>query len=168
MKYIIQTERLNLREFTFDDTAFIIELVNSPGWLKFIGNRNIKTESDARVYLENGPMKSYIENGFGLSMVERKEDGKKIGMCGIIKRDTLENPDIGFAFLPEYSGQGYAFEIADATMNYAKEKLGIEKISAITVAGNERSVKLLEKIGMKFEKVILFGDKSEELLLYNR
>ena len=100
MEAILQTERLLLREFTEDDAAFIVELLNSPGWIQYIGDRNIKTEEQAREYLNNGPLKSYRQNGFGLYMVEKKDDHTPIGMCGIIKRDTLNNPDIGFAFLP--------------------------------------------------------------------
>src|SRR6478736_8102385 len=116
MKYILETERLQLRQFEIDDAEFIVELVNTPGWLKFIGDRNIKTTEDAIRYLQNGPMKSYQENGFGLSLVEEKGNRKSIGMCGILKRDSLENPDIGFALLPEFVGKGYAFEIALATV----------------------------------------------------
>lgn len=104
MTYILETERLILRQFTIHDTKFIIELVNSPGWIENIGDRNIKTEEQARRYLQDGPLRSYEVNGFGLSLVEIKNDGTPIGMCGILKRDNLENPDIGFAFcrhLPE-------------------------------------------------------------------
>jgi RimJ/RimL family protein N-acetyltransferase len=97
-KQILETKRLRLREFTLEDTAFILDLLNSPGWLRYIGDRGVKTEEQAKNYLLNGPIKSYTKNGYGLSMVERKDDNKPIGMCGIIKRDTLENPDIGFAF----------------------------------------------------------------------
>src|SRR5215210_8708442 len=102
MNYILETDRLRLRQFTLQDTSFIIELLNSPGWLKFIGDRNVKSEPQARNYLENGPLKSYQEYGYGLSMVERKTDNQAIGMCGILKRQTLEHPDIGFAFLPRF------------------------------------------------------------------
>src|SRR5215213_5568163 len=130
MDYILETERLSLREFTLVDAKFIVELLNSPGWLQFIGDRYVKTEEKAESYLQNGPIKSYHENGFGLSMVELKENRTAIGMCGIIKRDSLETPDIGFAFLPQYEGKGYAFEIADATLSYAKNNLAIAKISA--------------------------------------
>src|SRR6201986_3267525 len=120
MNYILETERLRVREFTLNDAAFIIELVNSPGWLKYIGDRNIKTDDKAKEYLQNGPLKSYAENGFGLSMVELKSDGTPVGMCGIIKRVALEHADIGFAFLPQYMGKGYAYEIASATLLFAK------------------------------------------------
>ena len=164
--YILETERLRLRQFNFDDTKFIIELLNSPGWIEFIGDRNIKTETQAIEYLRNGPMKSYVQNGFGLSMVETKY-GMPIGMCGIIKRDSLENPDIGFAFLKEFTGKGYAYEIANATLSYAINDLKIPKVSAITVPHNERSIRLLEKIGMKFIKSFV-SEKNEELLLFEK
>ena len=167
MKKILETERLTLREFTTDDTAFIIELVNSPGWLEFIGDRNIKTTEQAIAYLENGPIKSYRDNGYGLSLVETKDNKIPIGMCGIIKRDTLDDPDIGFAFLPEFTGKGYAFEIAAATLAHASQQLKLPVICAITVANNVNSIKLLKKIGLKFSKKINFPPSNEELLLYS-
>ena len=162
---ILETERLRLRKFTLGDTKFIIELLNSPGWIEFIGDRNIKTEKEAIAYLQNGPMKSYVQNGYGLSMVETKE-GIPIGMCGIINRDTLEHPDIGFAFLEEFTGQGYAYEIASATLSYAMNTLNISKIVAITLPRNTRSIKLLEKIGMK--PVTSFLQNDEELILFEK
>jgi RimJ/RimL family protein N-acetyltransferase len=168
MKYILETERLALREFVLTDTAFIILLLNSPGWLEFIGDRNVKSTEQALAYLENGPLKSYRENGYGLCMVETKNDKFPIGMCGIIKRDTLPNPDIGFAFLPEYIGKGYGLEIASATVDYAKNELNLPKISAITVPGNERSIKLLEKIGLQFISKTKNPVTEEDLLLYER
>lgn len=161
---IIETNRLLLRQFNEQDTAFIVELLNSPGWLEFIGDRNIKTENDARNYLVNGPMKSYTENGFGLSMVELKETATPIGMCGLIKRTTLEHVDIGFAFLPGYAGQGYAYEIASATLDYAFKTIGLDKVLAITVVNNEPSIRLLKKIGLRFEKMVQF--ENEELMLF--
>jgi RimJ/RimL family protein N-acetyltransferase len=168
MNYILETERLKLRELTLDDTAFIIELVNTPGWLTFIGDRNIKTEEQAKSYLENGPLKSYRENGFGLSLVEMKDSQTKIGMCGILKRDSLEHPDIGFAFLPQFMEKGYAFEIAHATVQYTIDHLKLPIIYAIVVPENVRSIKLLNKIGLTFVKRFHFGDSNQELLLYSR
>ena len=162
---ILETKRLRLRKFTLGDTKFIIQLLNSPGWIEFIGDRNIKTEEQAIAYLQNGPMKSYVQNGYGLSMVETKE-GIPIGMCGIINRDTLEHPDIGFAFLEEFTGKGYAYEIASATLSYAMNTLQISKIVAITLPRNTRSIKLLEKIGMK--PVISFLQNGEELILFEK
>ncbi|MEO8769629.1 MAG: GNAT family N-acetyltransferase [Ferruginibacter sp.] len=167
MKYILETERLSLREFTINDTAFIIELVNTPGWIAFIGDRNIKTTEQAKEYLQNGPMKSYELNGFGLSLVEIKTNKTAIGMCGIIKRDNLENPDIGFAFLPQFTGKGFAFEIANATMNYASDILKLPTVFAITIPSNERSIKLLEKIGLKFRQLFIFPGEKEELMLFS-
>ena len=167
MAAILETARLLLREFTVDDTAFIIELVNSPGWIQFIGDRNIKTVEQARNYLENGPIKSYRENGFGLFMVEVKEDGTPVGMCGILKRESLENPDIGFAFLPAFTGKGLAFEIASSTLLYAKEKLNLPVIFAITNPENKRSINLLEKIGMTFIRTIKSIPDNKELMLFS-
>ena len=167
MEIILKTERLILRKFTTDDSSFIVELVNSPGWLKFIGDRDIRTNEKAEEYLLNGPMKSYELNGFGLSMVALKNDNTPVGMCGIIKRDHLDHPDIGFAFLPEFAGKGLAFEIAAATMKFAKTKLKLPVIYAITVPDNTRSIKLLEKIGMNFNKRFSFPDSTEELMLYS-
>lgn len=165
-KYILETERLQLRQFETDDAEFIVELVNTPGWLKFIGDRNIKITEDAIRYLQNGPMKSYRENGFGLSLVEIKESGKSIGMCGILKRDSLEHPDIGFAFLPEFTGKGYAFEMALATVNYAKYELGLKTLSAITIPSNEKSIQLLEKVGFTFTRMVSDPKNNAELRLY--
>ena len=166
MSYVLETERLILREFTLADANFIIELVNSPGWLRFIGDRNIKIEEQAKEYLRNGPLKSYEVNGFGLSMVELKTGGTPIGMCGIIKRDTLEKPDIGFAFLPEFEGKGLAFEIASATLAYANDILKIPVVFAITIPGNIRSIRLLEKMGFKYSNTFTSPNDNIELSLY--
>lgn len=165
MVYIVETERLKLRQFVFDDVEFIITLLNTPGWLRYIGDRNVRTPEQARGYLENGPLKSYELHGYGLYLVEMK-DGHPIGMCGILNRDTLDRPDIGFAFLPEFCGKGYAFEIAKATVDYAGDKLGIKKIAAITVPGNARSIRLLEKIGLTFVRPFKLPGSSEDLRLY--
>jgi RimJ/RimL family protein N-acetyltransferase len=167
MRYILETERLRLREFNLDDWAFIIELLNSAGWLQFIGDRNARTPEQAKKYLENGPLKSYQVNGYGLMMVETKDNKNAIGMCGMLNRDNLECPDIGFAFLPQLSGKGYALEAAGATMAYAKETLGIPKIVAITLPDNVKSIRLLEKIGLRYIKRFSFSDSKEELLLYS-
>jgi len=166
MTSILETGRLSLREFNTTDAAFIIQLLNSEGWLKFIGDRHIKTLEQAENYLTNGPMKSYSVNGFGLSMVELKNTHTPIGMCGLIKRDNLPDIDIGFAFLEEFMGNGYAFEIAQATINFAKENLHKETILAITIPTNVRSINLLKKIGMKFEKNFSFEGSTEELMLF--
>lgn len=163
----IQTHRLTLRPFTTADTSFIIELLNSPGWLRYIGDRNVKTESEAKVYLENGPIKSYRENGFGLCMVEKTAGSKPIGMCGIIKRDNLDHPDIGFAFLPGFQSQGYAFEMASATLKHAQDVLNLTPLLAITLPDNKKSIRLLEKIGMKYTRTVSLFPGQEAVLLFS-
>ncbi len=167
MNYILETEKLRLRELTMNDTTFIIELVNSVGWLKFIGDRNIKTDEQAKVYLENGPMKSYKENGFGLWLVETKDTKKSIGMCGLLRRDYLDHPDIGFAFLPEFIRMGLGFEAAAATLSMAKDQLKLLTLCAITMPTNHASIKLLEKIGMRFMKSLSPPGSQEDLHLYS-
>lgn len=164
-KKILETERLVLREFDLDDAEFIVELLNSPGWLKFIGNKKVKTLDDAKTYLETR-IKSYAEHGFGLSMVELKFISLPIGMCGLIKRDTLEDVDIGFAMLPEFARTGYGYEMASATLDYGKNVLGLERIVAITLEENKASIALLKKIGLKFEKLITIPNDDEELMLF--
>src|ERR1035437_9696825 len=163
---IIETERLILSHFTPADTAFIIELLNTESWKQFIGDRNIKTEEDARNYLLNGPMKSYAQNNFGLYKVILKEGNTPIGMCGLIKRDTLDDVDIGFAFLPDYEGKGYAFEASVATLEYGQKELDIHRIVAITNTDNTKSIKLLERLGLKFERMIKFNNEDKELMLF--
>ncbi len=165
---VLETDRLILRKFNTADAAFILILLNNPSWLQYIGDRNVKTMEDAHNYLLNGPMKSYHENGFGLSIVEMKDNHIPIGMCGLIKREALENVDIGFALLPEYAGMGYAFEIAAATMAYAKNSLGLKNIVAITSENNVRSIRLLNKIGLGFERMVKLSEDEESLMLFSR
>lgn len=167
MKYILETERLMLRELQHGDASFIIQLLNSPGWLQYIGDRNVHTKEDAIRYINEGPRKSYRENGFGLYVVERKNNRIPIGICGLLKRETLQHPDIGFAFLPEFEGQGFAFEVAQAIMQHAKDHLKIANVCAITRADNVKSIKLLEKLGLVYVRQIRLPPAHEELLLYS-
>lgn len=167
MNYILETPRLKLREFNFDDADFIIQLLNSEGWQKFIGDRNVKNTDDACAYLEKGPLTSYRENGFGLCLVELKTDKIPIGMSGLIKRSNLPHPDIGFAFLPGFEGQGFGFEISAAIMKHARENLYLDTILGITVAHNQRSIRLLEKLGLSYVRNISIPDDPDELLLYS-
>lgn len=167
MHVILETDRLVIRRLTLADTSFVIELVNSPGWLRFIGDRNIHTAEQAKSYLENGPLKSYEQNGFGLYLVELKSDKTPVGMCGLIKRDTLPEPDIGFAFFPECMGKGFAFEAASAIMTLATDTLKLPTVLAITLPDNDRSRRLLEKIGLKFSKLVSSPNTNEELMLYS-
>lgn len=166
VKVILETDRLLLRELVVQDAAFILVLLNSPGWLQFIGDRNVRSKEEAVNYLKNGPIKSYKENGFGLYLVERKEDQKSIGVCGMIIRVQLEHPDLGFAFLPEYFGKGYAYEIARQTIVHASTNLKIKPIWAIVDPLNIKSQQLLKKLGFLYTKKIYpFEDRKELLLL---
>jgi len=164
---VFETDRLILRRLSTDDAEFILELVNDPAWLRFIGDRGVKTLDDARDYIRKGPIESYARRGFGLYAVERKEGGSPIGICGLVKRDFLEDVDIGFALLPEFRGKGYAHEAARATMSYAREVVGLDRIVAITSPDNDASARLLEKIGLRFERMIRISpDSPEEVRLY--
>ena len=165
MQKIFETDRLVIRSFTSQDAQFIIKLVNTQGWLKFIGDRNIHNVNDALIYI-NKLNDYYKKNGFGFWAVELKLNKNVIGLCGLIKRDELKCIDIGFAFLPIYTNQGYAFEAANATMNFAKEKLQLDKISAITVAENLSSIKLIEKLGLSFINEITM--ENEQLLYFEK
>ncbi|MBE2225813.1 MAG: GNAT family N-acetyltransferase [Ignavibacteria bacterium] len=165
--YIIETERLRLREFSSSDSEMVFNLLNSPGWIKFIGSRSILNLDDAANYIETKIRKGYIESGFGFYLIELKSTGEKIGMSGLVKREALEDTDIGFALLPEYENMGYAFESTAAVVIFAKEKLKLSKLAAITVPYNTASIKLLEKLGMKFDKKINMPGDPEDLLLYS-
>ncbi|MGE7948192.1 GNAT family N-acetyltransferase [Lysinibacillus sp. NPDC093688] len=164
---IIETERLTLRLQTTDDADFILELVNDPSWLEFIGDRGVRTVEDAREYIVNGPIRMYEQSGFCFYLVERKEDQSPVGICGFVKRESLEDVDIGFAFLPKYCGKGYAYEAASATLAYGLDTLGLNRIVAITTQDNHASAKLLEKIGLKFEGLVQLSNDSEELRLFS-
>jgi ribosomal-protein-alanine N-acetyltransferase len=165
MPAILETKRLRLRTFTMADAPFVLQLLNTPSWLQYIGDRGIKTLEQAQSYLANGPIMSYNTYGFGLYLVELKEPGMAIGMCGLLKRDYLEHMDIGYALLPAYEGHGYALEIATATMHYAFTKLHLMHLAAITDTGNERSVKLLKKLGFKLKELITIENKDLNLFI---
>ena len=154
MMHSITTARLIIRPFTLDDAAFIIELLNTEGWLRFIGNRNVHTNEDAVNYLLNGPMKSYEQYGFGLICICIKESGMPIGMCGLIKRLQFQFPDIGFALLPSFEKKGYAYEAASGIIADARNRYDFEKLCAITNTDNELSGNLLKKLGFVFQKEI--------------
>lgn len=161
---VLETERLTLRWFDIQDAPFILELVNDPAWIQFIGDKRVKTLEDAKNYILNGPVDMYNKMGFGLYLVERKEDLTPLGMCGLIKRDSLEDVDIGFAFLEKFRSKGYGYESATAVIEYAVHKLGMKRIVAITSIDNAASGNLLEKVGLRFEKII--SDSGEDLKLF--
>ncbi|HDR8064642.1 GNAT family N-acetyltransferase [Bacillus thuringiensis] len=161
---VLETEQLILRWFDIKDAPFILELVNDPAWIHFIGDKRINNLEDAKKYILNGPVDMYNKMGFGLYLVERKEDFTPLGMCGLIKRDSLEDADIGFAFLEKFRSKGYGYESASAVIEYGVQKLGMKRIVAITSLDNIASGKLLEKIGLQFEKII--SDSGEDLKLF--
>jgi len=163
---IIETERLILRELEAADAAFILELLNDPAWLRYIGDKGVRTLDDARDYIRNGPADMYARYGFGLYRVETKDDGTPVGICGLLKRDTLPDVDIGFAFLPAFRAQGYARESVVATLVHARNVLKIERVIAITSIDNDDSGKLLEKVGMHFERMLQLSDHGEEVKLF--
>jgi RimJ/RimL family protein N-acetyltransferase len=147
---VIETERLALRRLDLDDAAFILALVNDPDWLRHIGDKNVHSLDDARAYLANGPIGMYATHGFGLYAVERREDGALIGMCGLIKRDTLDDVDLGFAFLPPYRGLGYAREACVAVLARAAREFAFLRVAAITSPDNAPSIRLLGSLGFAF------------------
>lgn len=164
---ILNTDRLTLREFNTNDAEFIVSLLNNPTWLKYIGDRGVKTLDDAGKYITDKFIKSYATNGFGLYLVLLKNKNIPIGMCGLVKRETLEDVDLGFALSPDFFGKGYAFESAFATLNYAKTVLKIKKIVAITTAENLNSIALLKKLNFNFKKLIRLSHDDEELMLFS-
>ena len=164
---IAETSRLLLSKINLKDADFFLKLVNSPHWLKYIGDRKVKTIEDAKAYLQNGTLKSYKDFGFGFYKLQLKEEGKKIiGVCGLIKREQLEDAEIGFALLPKYEGKGFGFEASAAVLKLAEEKFNIKKIIAITLAKNTSSINLLGKLGLTFEKKVKPFDDGKELLLF--
>ena len=152
---ILSTERLLIRELDSErDADFINRLLNSEKFIKYIGDRNVRSSDDARDFIRDRYRTSYEDHGYGLYCVELVADGTPVGMCGFVRRDTLPAPDIGFAFLPEFEGKGYGFESAEAMMKYGRERLGFSEVFAITTLDNDASGRLLAKIGFAFEKTI--------------
>ncbi|KFN03668.1 N-acetyltransferase [Bacillus clarus] len=164
---VLETERLTLRWFDIKDAPFILDLLNDPVWIQFIGDKGVRNLEDAKNYIVNGPLAMYKQIGFGLYLVERKEDLTPLGMCGLIKRDSLEDVDIGFAFLERFRSKGYGYESASAVMEYGQSKLGLKRIVAITSIDNHDSGKLLEKVGLRFEKIISGSGEDLKLFGYN-
>ncbi|MBV7439416.1 GNAT family N-acetyltransferase [Aeromonas sp. sif2416] len=162
---MILSERLVLRELTAVDAPFILELLNDGDFHRYIGDRGVRTLADAEDYIQQGPAVSYARHGHGLYLVMRREDEARLGICGLIKRDTLPCEDIGYAFLPAYRGQGYGIEAARAALQDGRERLGIERVIAIVTPGNERSVGLLAKLGLSQGRLVKLGESEEECLL---
>ena len=163
---VLETGRLSLRWLTADDAPFMLGLLNEPSFIENIGDRGVRTVEGARQYIEKGAVTSYHQNGYGLYMVEMKGDGTPVGICGLVKRPFLEHADIGFAFLPPFWSQGCALESASAVMDFARNRLSLERIVAIVSPGNEPSIRLLRKLGLEFERMIEMPTPGDTAALY--
>lgn len=163
---VLETERLVLRRFTLEDAPFVTELVNEPGWLRFIGDRDVHTPEQACAFIEKRLLAPYARLGFGFYRVELKRDSSPIGLCGLVRRDGLDDVDIGFGLLERSAGHGYAYEAAVETVRYAREELGLARLVAITRPDNQRSIALLDKLGMSFERALRLPGEQTDLSLY--
>ena len=163
---VLETDRLVLRLISTDDAEFFLRLLNEPSFLRFIGDKKVRSLEDAHNYIVNGPIQSYQRLGFGLYLVELKTTSVPIGICGLLKRDTLDDVDIGFAFLPEFWASGYGFESARAVMAHERDAKGFKRILAITSPDNVGSIALLEKLGLKFERLMRLTEDAPEVKLF--
>ena len=164
---VLQTQRLQLYKITESDAPFYVKLFNSENWLEYIGDRNVRTVADARAYIRKNYLSRYKKHGYGSYTVRLVETGETIGACGLYKRDDMDHPDIGFAFLTEHLGKGYGFEAASAVMRYAGNSLGINTILGFTVENNIASIKLLKKLGLRQKGTHSFKDDPVALLLFS-
>ncbi len=163
---VLETARLRLRHLEAGDAPFIVALLNDPDWLRYIGDRGVRSEEQAVAYIQNGPARSYAEHGFGLYLTELKHGDEAIGLCGLIKRDFLPDVDLGFAFMPPFRGAGYAFEAAAGVLRDAVVRLGLRRVVAITARDNERSAQLLQKLGFRVEGLIPYPGEDEPVQLF--
>lgn len=168
MKVITETPVLQIRTFAASDDHFVLSLLNTPSWLRFIGDRNVKTLPEAQRYIMNSLLKLYKEQGYGAWVVAVKKTGEQVGICGLFKRNYLEHPDLGFAFLPSAEGKGFAYEAAKAVLEYSQQSLNLPLIYAITQTDNHRSVKLLTRLGFNQQGTVHPAGETEELLLFRK
>jgi len=162
----LETARLRLRHLQAADAGFIVELLNDPSWLRYIGDKNVHNADDALGYINNGPIDSYQRLGFGLYCVERQDNGAAIGLCGLIKRATLPHIDIGFALLPAYFGQGYILEAAQAVIDQGRREYGLRRLLAITSPDNHASISVIRKLGLQAQGSVTLGDPALPTLLF--
>jgi [ribosomal protein S5]-alanine N-acetyltransferase len=159
---VIETGRLNLREMSEADAAFVLEILNDPGFIRFVGDRGVRTVEDAARYVAERFADSYRRNGFGLWLVETKDEGVPVGICGLLTRKELNVVEVGYAFLPPFRGKGYAFEAASATLSHARGALGLGRLHAVVNPDNAVSIRVLEKLGMRFERPVrLLGEVAD-------
>ena len=162
--FVCETPRLLLRRLCSDDAAFILQLLNEPSFLENIGDRGVRTLDDARAYIANAVVAMYEKHGFGLFHVALKDTREPIGMCGLLRRDWLEDVDVGFAFVPAFWGKGYAYESCVGVIDWGRQALGIERVCGITKLDNYGSIKVLEKLGLKFARVVTSPEGQESRL----
>jgi RimJ/RimL family protein N-acetyltransferase len=163
---VLETNRLRLRLMSPDDADFILRLLNEPSFIQNIGDRGVRTLEDARAYISKGPIASYEKHGFGLWLVETKAPGEPIGICGLLKRDVLPDVDIGYALRPEFWAKGYALESASGVLTYARSTLGLKRVVAVVNANNQSSIRLLEKMGFEFERMVRLSADAPEIKLF--
>ena len=163
---VLESARLTFREATADDADFVLELLNEPNYIRFVADRGLRTRDDAARYIEEKFRPSYAEHGFGFYVVELKSSGEAIGICGLAKRETMEDVDVGYSFLERFWGNGYAVEAARAVMDYARRVLGLQRVVGVTAPENASSIRVLEKIGLRFEKMIYLQGVDGERALY--
>lgn len=166
IKILISTNRLQMREFETGDAEFLFSLMTSPGYIRYIGDRNLNSVADAKRYIAQRVAPAYVENGFGMWLVQEAAGGKPVGTCGLVNRELIVDVDLGYAFLPEASGQGYATEAAAAVLEYASIRLGLDKVVAITALENPGSIRVLEKLGYQFVRMIAFPGDEEGARLF--
>jgi RimJ/RimL family protein N-acetyltransferase len=165
--FVLETDRLRLRHLSPEgDAAFMLRLLNDASFIRNIGDRGVRSEEDATRYVADGPAASYARHGFGLYLVELREDARPLGICGLVQRDYLDDPDIGFAFLPEHGRRGYGFESAAAVKAHAFTELRVHRLLAITSMDNEPSIRLLGRIGLRFDRMISPPGRAEVLRLF--
>ena len=163
----LETERLALRRLAPDtDAAFMLAILNEPSFIRFVADRGVRTVEAAQDYILNGAFASYARNGFGLYLVALKSTGEPIGICGLIRREGLDDPDIGYSFLPAYWGKGYATEAGAAVLAEARETLGLRRVVAIVSQDNERSIQVIKRLGLRYERLFRLPNDSEDLKLF--
>ena len=167
MAFVLETPRLVLRRVSQRDAPFMLELVNERAFIENIGDRGVRTLADADAYIEARYTKSYRDLGYGLYLVEIRTTGVPIGICGLVKREELEHPDIGFAYLEKFRAQGFGYESAVAVLNYARQTLGFSRIHGVTAKANRISVGLLEKLGLRYERSISLPGYADDSLLFS-
>jgi RimJ/RimL family protein N-acetyltransferase len=163
---VIETERLNLREMNEGDAAFMLELLNDPDFVRNVADRGVRTVEDARRFISERLVESYRRNGFGFWVVEPKDSKAPAGICGLVKRDALPGVDVGYAFLPPFRSKGYAYESAAAVLRHARDVVGLKRLLAIVNPDNAASIRLLEKLGMRFERMVSLSADEPEVKLF--